>query len=43
MTTDKQQLKLIATPNCDQFVVYNESMVVVNIKKTELKFNKPVY
>ena len=43
VTTEKQALKLVAKPNFDRRVVFTESMVAVHMKKTKLKFDKPVY
>ena len=35
--------KCVAKPNCDHCTVFNEDLVTVHMKKTELVFNKPVY
>ena len=35
--------KYVAKPNFDHCTVFDENLVVVHMKKTELVFNKPVY
>ena len=43
VTTEKQALKLVAKPNFDRRVVFTENLAAVHMKKTKLKFDKPVY
>ncbi|VDI48620.1 Hypothetical predicted protein [Mytilus galloprovincialis] len=43
VTTEKQALKLVAKPNFDRRVVFTENLAAVHMKKTKLKFNKPIY
>ncbi|VDI81881.1 Hypothetical predicted protein [Mytilus galloprovincialis] len=43
VTTEKQALKLVAKPNFDRRVVFTENLVAVHMKKTKLKFDKPIY
>ena len=35
--------KLAAKPNYDRCKIFDENLIVVNMKKTKLYFNKPVY
>ena len=35
--------KCVAKPNFDHCAVFDEDLVAVHMKKTELVFNKPVY
>ena len=41
--TDKVAQKLAAKPNYDCCTIFDENLVAVHMKKTELYFNKPVY
>ena len=43
ITSDKVTQKLAAKPNYDRCTIFNESLIVVHMKKTKLYFNKPVY
>ncbi|XP_063419676.1 uncharacterized protein LOC134704824 [Mytilus trossulus] len=43
VTTEKQALKLVAKPNFDRRVVFTENLAAVHMKKTKLKFDKPIY
>lgn len=43
VTNKKQALKLVAKPNFDRRVVLTENLTAVHMKKTKLKFDKPVY
>ena len=43
VTTEKQALKLVAKPNFDRRVGFTENLAAVHMKKTKLKFDKPVY
>ena len=43
VTSDKQALKLVAKPNFDRRVVFQENLVAVHMKKTKLRFDKPIY
>ncbi|CAG2198944.1 unnamed protein product [Mytilus edulis] len=40
---EKQALKLVAKPNFDRRVVFTNNLAAVHMKKTKLKFDKPVY
>ena len=43
VTSEKQALKLVAKPNFDRRVVLSENLAAVHMKRTKLKFDKPVY
>lgn len=43
VTNEKQALKFVAKPNFDRRVVFIENLAVVYMKKTKIKFDKPVY
>ena len=43
VTTEKQALKLVAKPNFDRRVIFTENLVAVHMKRTKLRFDKPVY
>ena len=42
-TDSKSAEKLAAKPNCERTTIFNENLVAVHMKKTELVFKKPVY
>ena len=39
----KSAEKLPAKPNYERTTIFNEDLIAVHMKKTELVFNKPVY
>ena len=41
--TEKTALKLITKPNFDRVTIFDEHLVAVHMKKTEVYFNKPIY
>ena len=43
VNNQKSLKKCVAKPNFDHFTVFDENLVAVQMKKTELVFNKPVY
>ena len=43
MDDRKLALKLISKPNFDRVTIFNEHLVAVHMKKTEVYFNKPIY
>ena len=43
ISTDKAAQKLAAMPNYDCCTIFDENIIVVHMKKTNLYFNKPVY
>ncbi|VDI35302.1 Hypothetical predicted protein [Mytilus galloprovincialis] len=43
VNSEKQALKLVAKPNFDRRVVFTNNLAAVHMKKTKLKFDKPVY
>ena len=42
-TDGKSAEKLAAKPNYERTTIFNEDLIAVHMKKTELVFNKPVY
>ena len=43
VTSEKQALRLVAKPNFDRRVVFKENLVAVHMKKTKIRFDKPIY
>ena len=43
ISSDKLAQKLAAKPNYDRCTIFDENLIAVQIKKTKLYFNKPVY
>ena len=43
VNNQKSLKKCVAKPNFDHCIVFDENLVAVHMKKTELVFNKPVY
>jgi len=43
VNNQKSLKKCVAKPNFDHYTVFDENLVAVHMKKTELVFNKPVY
>ena len=43
ISSDKVAQKLTANPNFDRCTIFDKNLIAVNMKKTELYFNKPVY
>ena len=43
VTTQDSLRKLIAKPNYDSFIIFDENLVAVRMKHTKLTFNKPIY
>ena len=43
MDDRKKALKLSSKPNFDRVTIFDEHLVVVHMKKTEVYFNKPIY
>ena len=39
----KKALKLSSNPNFDRATIFDEHLVAVHMKKTEVYFNKPIY
>jgi len=39
----KNKLKLAAKPNYDHCTIFDENFFAINMKRTEMKYNKPVY
>ena len=43
ISSDKVFQKLATKPNYDHCTIFDENLIAVNMKKTKLYFNKPVY
>jgi len=43
ITIEKSAKKVVAKPNYERTTIFDESVVAVHMKRTELVFNKPVY
>ena len=43
ISSDKVTQKLAAKPNFDRCTIFDENLIAVDMKKTKLYFNKPVY
>lgn len=43
VTNEKQALKLIVKPNFDRRVIFSEHLAAIHMRKTKLKFDKPIY
>ena len=43
ISTDKVAQKLATKPNYDCCTIFDENLIAVHVKKTQLYFNKPVY
>ena len=41
--TEKKVLKITSKPNFDRATIFDEHLVAVHMKKTEVYFNKPIY
>ena len=39
----KKAVKLVSRPNFDRCVIFDENLIAVHMKRTEVYFNKPVY
>jgi hypothetical protein len=43
VTSEKDAIKLAATPNYDHCTIFDENLVAIHMRKIILKFDKPVY
>ena len=43
VTTDKKRSKLVSEPNCHSINVISEDLSIIEMKKTKVKMNKPIY
>ena len=43
VTTDKRRNKLVSEPNYYTIKCFSESLVAIEMKKTKIKINKPIY
>ena len=42
-TTEKRRVKLVSEPNCHTTKQFSENLVAIEMKKTNVKINKPLY
>ena len=40
---EKEALKLAARTNYDRFTIFDENLIAIHMKRTKLKYNKPIY
>ena len=43
VTTEEKRIKLVSEPNYDKTKRFSENLLAIEIKKTKVKMNKPVY
>ena len=43
VTTDKKRNKLVCEPNCHTINYISEGLSIIEMNKTKLKMNKPIY
>ena len=43
VTTDKKRNKLVSEPNCHTINLISEHLSIIEMKKTKVKMNKPIY
>ena len=43
VTTDKKRTKLVSEPNCHTINLISEDLSIIEMKKTKVKMNKPIY
>jgi len=43
VTKERSLEKLVAKPNVERLTIFDENLVAVHMKKTEIFFKKPVY
>ena len=43
VTTDKKRSKLVSEPNCHTINLISEDLSIIEMKKTKVKMNKPIY
>ena len=43
VTTDKKRNKLVSEPNCHTINYISEGLSIIEMNKTKLKMNKPIY
>ena len=43
VTSEKEALKLSAKVNFDRCTIFDENLVAVHMRKTTLKYDKPIY
>ena len=43
VTTDKRRNQLVSEPNCHEIKWFSENLVAIEMKKTKVKMNKPIY
>ena len=40
---EKEVVKLAAKTNYDKFTIFDENLIAIHMKRTKLKYNKPIY
>jgi len=43
VSREKEAIKLAARPNYDRATIFDENLIAVHMKRTSLKYNKPIY
>ena len=43
VTTDKKRIKLVSEPNYHTIILISEDLSIIEMKKTKVKMNKPIY
>ena len=43
VTTEKRRLKLVSEPNYHTTKHFSENLIAIEMKKTKVKMNKPIY
>ena len=43
VTTEEKKIKLVSEPNCHTTKDFSKNLLAIEIKKTRIKMNKPVY
>ena len=43
VTTNKKRSKLVSEPNYDTINLVSEDLSIIEMKKTQVKMNKPIY
>ena len=43
VTEEKEAIKLAAKPNYDRYTIFDDNLIAVHMKRTKLKYDKPIY
>src|SRR5271156_5634891 len=43
VTDKKKAIELTAKPNYDRCMIFDDNLIAVHMKRTKLKYNKPIY